>query len=112
MQSQEFCYWLQGSFELNETTEFDSTQTQIIKQHLDLVFQYDKKPNGFCNFLKGYFTLANPQVLDTEVTSSIRQQLSTTFKNEIDPTYPEHKKLNEVHNGGGRSLPPGVEAMC
>jgi len=110
MQSQQFCYWLQGSFELYDNTSFDEKQTKIIKEHLNLVFTYDKQPNGFCNFLKGYLALSNPKNIDTEATAVIRTQLSETFKNEIDPTYPvdEQKQLNEIHNGDK----PRFEAMC
>ncbi len=110
MQSRQFCYWLQGSFELYDNTSFSAVQTNIIKEHLKLVFIYDKQPNGFCHFLNGYFTLSNSDNIDVEATKAIREELSETFRNEIDPTYPanEQKKLNEIHNGSG----PRLEAMC
>lgn len=38
MDAQTFCYWLQGSFELSGTTEFNEEQTAMIKEHLQLVF--------------------------------------------------------------------------
>lgn len=57
MTSREFCYWLQGMFELNASTSLDERQTRMIKNHLDMVFIHD-----------------------------------------IDPSYPEGDKLNEVHN--------------
>lgn len=37
MDSQQFVYWLQGFMELQDPTELDSTQVEIIKDHLNLV---------------------------------------------------------------------------
>jgi hypothetical protein len=33
-----FCYWLQGFMEMQDPKELDCTQTQIIKDHLNEVF--------------------------------------------------------------------------
>lgn len=38
MNANDFCYWLHGLFELTETNSLSKTQTQIIKDHLALVF--------------------------------------------------------------------------
>jgi hypothetical protein len=39
MESQEFCYWLQGFFEVSEETPtLSKRQIKIIKNHLALVF--------------------------------------------------------------------------
>ena len=38
MKASEFCYWLQGVFEVAKLEELDKEQTQIIKNHLGLVF--------------------------------------------------------------------------
>ena len=38
MNSQEFCYWLQGLFELTETKTLSAQQVEIVKNHLQLVF--------------------------------------------------------------------------
>ena len=34
-----FAYWLQSQFELNETKSFTAKQTEIIKQHANLVLK-------------------------------------------------------------------------
>jgi hypothetical protein len=39
----DFCYWLKGHFELNEKDELTSSQIQLIRQHLGLVFQEKAK---------------------------------------------------------------------
>lgn len=40
MKPEEFCYWLQGSIELNDNCEFDENQTAIVKRHLAMVFEH------------------------------------------------------------------------
>jgi hypothetical protein len=45
MQSRDFCYWLQGFFELGDDTDVITTeQTAMIKRHLDLVFTHEIAP--------------------------------------------------------------------
>jgi hypothetical protein len=46
MKASEFCYWLQGYFELTDDTQpaFTPEQTQAIKRHLALVFLHDLDP--------------------------------------------------------------------
>jgi hypothetical protein len=41
MNEREFCYWLQGFFELNgeDVVDLSSEQVQIVKDHLNLVFK-------------------------------------------------------------------------
>jgi len=38
MTPEQFCYWLQGTFEINNSKTFDEPQVQIIKDHLNTVF--------------------------------------------------------------------------
>jgi hypothetical protein len=39
MTAEQFTYWLQGFMEVGDPKTLDSTQTQIIKDHLSLVFE-------------------------------------------------------------------------
>ena len=39
MSETEFCYWLQGFFELSGSDELTPAQIQMIKSHLNLVFK-------------------------------------------------------------------------
>lgn len=39
MNEREFCYWLQGLFEVGGVKALDETQVQIVKDHLALVFK-------------------------------------------------------------------------
>lgn len=44
MTSQEFCYWLQGLFELANPDRLDVRQTDLIKRHLNMVFIHEIDP--------------------------------------------------------------------
>ncbi len=58
MTSREFCYWLQGYFELHaDNLELRADQTKTIAKHLNMVFEH-----------------------------------------EIDKSYPNQPKLNQIHN--------------
>lgn len=45
MKSQEFCYWMQGLFELAEPVELNAKQTDLIKRHLNMVFLHEIDPS-------------------------------------------------------------------
>lgn len=38
MTTEQFAYWLQGYFEIENPKSLNEEQTQVIKDHLDLVF--------------------------------------------------------------------------
>ena len=38
MEPRDFCYWLQGYFEIETPLEIDHEKTKMIKEHLDTVF--------------------------------------------------------------------------
>ena len=39
MNETEFCYWLNGYFEISGATELDPEQVKMVKEHLALVFE-------------------------------------------------------------------------
>ena len=41
MTARDFCYWLQGVFEVHKATTLNEEQVTIIKNHLGLVFAHD-----------------------------------------------------------------------
>lgn len=43
MTPRDFCYWLQGWFELTNAHHLDSQQVEMIRQHLELVFKKETK---------------------------------------------------------------------
>lgn len=46
MQTRDFCFWLQGIFEVGKVTTLDAEQTALVRQHLALVFQHDPSITG------------------------------------------------------------------
>ncbi len=45
MKSTEFCYWLQGFFEISDSNSLNEKQVEMIKNHLQLVFHYEIDPS-------------------------------------------------------------------
>lgn len=45
MKSRDFCYWLQGLFEVGELTELNAKQVATIRQHLNMVFIHEIDPS-------------------------------------------------------------------
>lgn len=46
MTSRDFCYWLQGLFELGNPEQLDATQTASVKAHLAMVFVHEIDPSA------------------------------------------------------------------
>lgn len=44
MNSIDFCFWLQGYFEIHGKAEVSVEQAEIIKNHLNLVFKHEIDP--------------------------------------------------------------------
>ncbi len=44
MTSRDFCYWLQGLFELSNPTTLNTEQTALVRKHLSLVFKHEIDP--------------------------------------------------------------------
>lgn len=45
MTSRDFCYWLQGFFEVSEPVNLSEKQVQQIKNHLAMVFKHEIDPS-------------------------------------------------------------------
>lgn len=45
MKSRDFCYWLQGFFELSNDQILSSSQLKMIQDHLKLVFIHEIDPS-------------------------------------------------------------------
>lgn len=45
MTSRDFCYWLQGAFEITQNRHFGEEETATIKRHLALVFKHEIDPS-------------------------------------------------------------------
>jgi hypothetical protein len=45
MKSVEFCYWMQGMFELTDPKTLNEKQVELIKAHLNMVFLHEIDPS-------------------------------------------------------------------
>ena len=45
MTSRDFCYWLQGFFEVSGATEVTPDQAKVIRNHLNMVFKHEIDPS-------------------------------------------------------------------
>jgi hypothetical protein len=45
MKSRDFCYWLQGLFELAEPGTLNEKQVRTIRNHLNMVFYHEIDPS-------------------------------------------------------------------
>jgi hypothetical protein len=45
MTSRDFCYWLQGYFELSGSDLLDIEKTKTVKNHLAMVFRHEIDPS-------------------------------------------------------------------
>lgn len=45
MTSRDFCFWLQGFFEVSKAKTLGDEQTEIVKRHLSMVFKHEIDPS-------------------------------------------------------------------
>lgn len=45
MTSRDFCYWLQGYFEISKPQEIKKEEVEMIQKHLNLVFKHEIDPS-------------------------------------------------------------------
>ncbi len=79
MTQDQFCYWLQGFFEMTKEEKLSKAQIKMIKEHLALVFE--KKTSNLGDFLKpdpykGPFTAPSDPICKAVWDTSI---LPTTY---------------------------------
>ena len=103
MHTHEFCYWLQGYFELREIDEeLTIKQIECIEKHIKLVNEVAPDSTGkFVPWLEGVLDSCIYRDKDTTfgLTSMIIEKLSKCFEHEIDKKYKVNlDKLNKIHN--------------
>ncbi len=114
MKANEFCYWLQGFFELCEaqglSTKLDGAAARCIEAHLALVAKVEPDhSNVFVAWLFDH--LRKPSPVGPNATL-IRRYLASHFRHVVDPSYGgDQKALNELHAIGG-TTPDGVTYRC
>lgn len=100
MTTVEFCYWLQGLFELAQPRVLSAAQVECIKRHLALseAVKGDDSPRQvkeFCAWLKTSIEWLNPS--DPEHVQKVQFKLDQCFAHVIDKMYGEDGKLNAIH---------------
>ncbi len=45
MTSRDFCYWLQGFFEISKCSQLDREQVDMVKKHLNMAFKHEIDPS-------------------------------------------------------------------
>jgi hypothetical protein len=104
MQATEFCYWLQGAFELAQVGELTAAQIIIIRRHLDLVDATVQKTQPaeatkYVSWLRGALDMMVPE--NVTKTRIVQVKLHGVFQHAIDPQQ-EAKPgmdLNAAHFG-------------
>jgi len=110
MRERDFCYWLQGYFELMPNgvdVTFDNRQAHIIYKHLDLV-----KVTGvsqFCEWVRTALDLGCRLQKDgrAAMTLMIRERLAAHFEHVLDKQDDNQQVLQDIHQ-----VPGGPVMRC
>lgn len=85
MNSQEFCYWLQGFFELSPNcSTLTEVQVQSIRNHLNMVFVHDIDPQAIAPGVNAKPNLVGP---------AYQEHLQNIHDNNLKPTRPSSGTL-------------------
>ena len=109
MKATEFCYWLQGLFELADPLTLNEQQIGCITKHLALTeaLRHDNSPALVLQFTK--WLRASLDWFDGSVpdqVAKVRTKLAECFAHEIDKQYGPDEHLNAIHNGQPPHLRP------
>lgn len=95
--SNELCYFLQGHFELDESTTWTKVQAKIIME------QIDRNVHGLqYSLLKLYYQLVDFIHSDQDIFDvyEVKQELNSVFHHEIDQSYNfDQSRANDIHTG-------------
>ena len=101
MKSTEFCYWLQGLFEINKTIELNPKQTELVKKHLKMVFVHEKENSqhfDFCKGLYGYLSYSDIASIDESTTIKMKTKLDSLFEHVVNQYSPNTNHLSQINN--------------
>jgi hypothetical protein len=67
----------------------------------------------FAYWLQGFFEITGPTAtLTSTQVDMVRKHLSLVFKHEIDPSYPNAEKLNQIHNASQSHWSEQEQVRC
>jgi len=97
MTSINFCYWLQGAFELFNPDELTDHQNEVINNHCEMVLKYD--PDSELTTLVKY----TQDIIFSEHfrLDLLKERINNVFLHEIDPLMGDEKmqsELSHLHN--------------
>jgi hypothetical protein len=107
MQYRDFAYWLQGYFELTESTSINQKQLQIIKNHINLTLKFNErndhaissKAKDFVKWFDGFLFSYNENLIVSDI-KPVADKLNSVFEHEIDASMPDKDgKLQITHDG-------------
>lgn len=84
MTSRDFCYWLQGFFEVSNTKEITPEQLIVIKNHLNMVFKHEIDPSfgdkkaqeELCKVHQGHGLLGGAGNLSTSQLDALKHAIN------------------------------------
>lgn len=96
MTPRDFCYWLQGYFELDGSNWNSPDVLEIVLKHLELVKatpgDYDSNMISFLGWLESAIEFEASQ-------EKVQEKLSSIFEHVIDKNTPGNSYLqNQIHN--------------
>lgn len=96
-----FCYWLQGFFEIGNSKTLTQKQVQIIDDHLKLSFintdsistkEIQLKEIEFCNWLNGFLDYSDTKILSSKKVKIIKDRLALVY-NKVTPDRNNEKDI-------------------
>jgi hypothetical protein len=96
MTAEQFTYWLQGFMELTTMNHLSTTQFQIVKDHLDLVFE-KQTPNRLTSMPGNGTTQPYPGPMTTGPYTSPLQPTTNPYTNPL--TNPNQVTCGDVSKG-------------
>lgn len=105
MRAAEFCYWLQGYFEIGDANDdakkvLGQAATECIRRHISLVKKVDPEHDTvLIGWLDMKLVAARGNTLPAEDVAEIRRHLASQFKHVIDPSYGGNaSELQAIHD--------------
>lgn len=110
MREKDFCYWLQGYFELADLNGYgfiNGKMIACIQKHLDLVKKYERDAPPFTSWVQGFVDavdIGDDENLPATLTEKLKGELENMFAHEIDGSYESGDTemvpgLNSIHGG-------------
>lgn len=93
MTERDFCYWLQGFFELTVQTSLTEWQVKMIKEHLDKVFNQSKAESitTKSTWIPTVFPSYNPPfTVDSNPSNPFMQDIQVEYDNPFGVVMPEN----------------------